>query len=277
MKRNSIKRSIRQILAITEKEISLQLRVKANFFSRIFEPVLQLVIFFFLFGFIFTVGSSGSTIGYWNRNNFVLFLILAFCIQFSKSIISKYRITLMVEKYWKTLSAIMIAPVNRFTLLVGTLISELAVISIPLCVLLIIAWIFYPISFFYIFLSLIILFSIFITFSSIGLIIGVLGMSHEEYIPYLQIILRFAFLLSCTNYPKEIFPGIIQDIVLLNPFYYMFDLLRLTWYLGINYEVAISHITPLHIIITMSVSIISPIISLYLFDKIYKKYGITGY
>jgi len=275
-KKKSVKRSLRQIIAIVEKEVFLALRVKATFFFRFLNPMIQLILFIFIFGIIFNI-KSGYSIGYWNGSNFVLFLLLAYIVQFSKAINVKYRNSFVNEKYWKTLSAIMVAPVNRFTLLIGILVSQLILISVPLIFLFILALILYPISILFILLVFLIFISIFLTFAGIGLIIGVFGISYEELEPYANLILRFLFLFSCANYPKELFPPIIQSFIVINPFYYMFDLLRLTWYMGINYEEAISHITVIHIVMVLLLTILIPIIALVLFERIYKKYGITGY
>lgn len=276
LRKDSVKRSLRQIQAIVEKELFLNLRVKSNFLFRYLNPFIQLILFIFIFGVIFSI-KTDYQIGYWNGENFILFLLLAFCVQFSKSIIDKYRYIFSTEKYWKTLSATMIAPINRFTLLIGILLSDLAIISLPLITLFIIALILYPISLIFLFIVFLIFVSIFLTFASIGLIIGVFAISYEELEPYANVSLRFLFLLSCTNYPKELFPPIVQYFIILNPFYYMFDLLRLSWYLGINYDVAISNITLIHLVVLFLMTLLTPAIALILFEKIYNKYGITGY
>lgn len=272
----SIKKSIIQITALTEKNLALELRFKANFMFRFLNPLIQLFIFFFLFGAIFSL-NSGFNLGYWTSSNYITFLCLAYCVQFSKSITQKYNQLFTVEKYWKTLSALMVAPMNRFTLLFSVLISELLISSIPIVILVIIAWIFSPISIFFVFLSLLVLISIFLIFGGMGLLIGVFTISHENYVHYSFIFLRFIFLLSCINYPKEIFPEFIQFFIILNPLYYIFDLLRLTWNLGIDFSSTVMLITPLHIVVIIIATLLIPLISIKLFDKIYKKYGITGY
>ena len=276
IKKKSIRRYVRQIFAIVEKDISLELRIKTNLISRIVNPAIQLFLYLFLFGIIFNVRTDYK-LGYWDNNNYILFLLLAYTVNFSRGIMNKYNLSFRRDKYWKTLSAIMVAPVNKFTLLLGELAAEMIMMSVPIIIILVIAYILFPISLLYLFLTLLILFAIFLTFASIGLIIGVLRISREQYVSYITFILRFVFLFGCIFYPINIFPEFIQIFVLLNPFYYFFDLLRLTWYLGINYDVANSLITIQHIIIVLLITAISPIISIYLFDKVYKKYGITGY
>ena len=271
-----IKRYIRQIVAFIEQNIFHELRVKSRFILRFLNPIIQLIILIFIFGLIFDI-KKGFSLGYWDSSNYLLFLLLAFCIQFSKSIINRFNQVFGQEKYMKTLSAIMIAPVHRFTLLIGILVSEIVMNSIPVVILIIIAYILYPISIIYIFLVLLLFFSIFLIFGSIGLLIGVFQISFEEFVPYSHLTLRILFLFSCINYPKELFPSIIQNIIILNPFYYIFDTLRLVWLLGIDYDKAIVLITPIHISMIILLTILSPIISIVIFERVYKKFGITGY
>lgn len=173
-------------MTIVEKNIFLELRYKSYLITRFINPLIQLFVFIFVFGLIFNI-KEGYSLGYWNSKNYLLFLFIAFAIHFSRSITNKYVNLLLNEKYWKTLSAIMIAPVNRFILLFGILISELLIISVPLIIVLIIAFILYPISLFYIILIIIIFLSIFLIFASIGLAISAFSISSEEYVPYLLI------------------------------------------------------------------------------------------
>ena len=229
----------------------------------------------FLFGAIFNV--SNINYGYWNAGNYTLFLLIAYSIQYSKSITTVYEKLFKREKYWKTISGVLSAPVNIYILLLGTLIAEVILNSLPLIFLLVLAYFLYPINLFSLFLFIFLIFSIFIIFGAIGLIVGVFRLSYEEFNPYISLFLRFVFLLSCLNYPILIFPEFIQVFVLLNPLYYIFDLLRIIWLSGFNPTLALSYLSTIHIIITILVTIISPIISVILFNKIYDKYGITGY
>ena len=274
--KKSIKRYFRQIKAIAEKNIFLELRVKTELITRFLNPLVQLLVLIFIFGLIFNMNSS-LNIGYWNANNYTLFLIIAFCIQFSKPVTQRYVYLFSMEKYWKTLSATLVAPVNKLTLLTGILLSEFILISIPIMFLFILALILYPINLLFFLLVLVVFFSIYLTLSSIGLIISAFGISNEKYVPIMYMCLLIIFIFSCANYPKEIFPEFIQFFIVLNPFYYLFDLLRLVWYLGIDFNVAIKLITYVHIIIVLLFTSLTPIISIKLFNSVFKKHGIAGY
>ena len=66
-------------------------------------------------------------------------------------------------------------------------------------------------------------------------------------------------------------------VILLNPLYYYFELLRLSWWAGINYEEAIRYITLNHILFVLVCTITTPLLGSHLFLTIYKKYGVSGY
>ncbi|MFW9973004.1 MAG: ABC transporter permease [Candidatus Odinarchaeota archaeon] len=275
-KKRSIKKATRQLVTIVEKNVALDMVVKARFISIFLNPFIQLILYLVIFRVMFNIDINYE-FGYWNFSNYLLFLLLSFCVQFSTPILDKYRQLFFDEKYWKTLSAIMIAPLNQITLLLGVLASVLAIMAIPFVITYMIALIMFPIPLEFIFLNILVFFLIFIVFASIGLIIGAFSISREGLVYYSSIFLRILLIFSCIYYPVQFFPEIFQFFIKLNPLYYAFDLLRLTWYMGINYEIAFANISLIHILSILSLSIISPIVSIYLFKIIYKKYGIKGY
>jgi len=276
LKKFSFKKFTRQTLAIVEKEIYLRFRYKATVISQVLNPLIQILTLIFIFGIIFNI-QAGYSLGYWNANNYVLFILIAFCLQIFRPITEKYFQLFIVEKYWKTLSATLIAPINKFSLLLGELISWVVLNSVGFIVVFVIALIFFPIPIFYFLLFLLAFICIWISFASIGLLMGVFGISNENFGNYFSIILRFLFLFTCINYPKEVFPQIIQFFILLNPLYYLVDLLRLIWYYGLNPTIAIAFITPVHIITFILSTILLPIVSIAFFEYVYKRYGIAGY
>ena len=276
LRKISFKKITRQTLAIVEKELYLKFRYKSIIVSQILNPLIQILILIFLFGIVFNI-QAGYSLGYWNANNYVLFILIAFCLQIFRPITEKYFQLFVVEKYWKTLSATLIAPVNKFSLLLGQLISWVVINSVGFVVVFVIALILFPINIFYFLLFLLAFICIWISFASIGLLMGVFGISNENFGNSFSIILRFLFLFTCINYPKEVFPEIIQFFILLNPFYYIVDLLRLIWYYGLNPTITMPFITPIHIIIFILSTILLPIVSIAIFEYVYKRYGIAGY
>lgn len=271
-----VKRITNQTIALIEKNLLNELRYRVAFLTRFINPLVQIIILFFIFGVIFDV-SENLELGYWNTNNFTLFLILGFIFQYMRQILDRYLLLFRIEKYWKTLPALMIAPLNRFVLLLGILFTELIILSVPILSLLIIAYIFYPINLFIVFLFMVVLFSFALICGCFGLMLGVFEISNENYSNSLSILLKSLFWLSCATYPIYIFPEFIQFLIKLNPFYYFFDLLRLIWYSGVDLQITLSNLTAFHIITVIVFISLLPIISVSLFNKFYKKYGISGY
>ena len=139
----------------------------------------------------------------------------------------------------------------------------------------IICYIVYPISLLTVLSVILIFFLIALIFSAIGLFLGVFAITNENIWKILGFILNFIILLSCITYPYEIFPSFIQQIINLNPLYYLFDLLRFVW---IEDHLLISILThPIDIMILFTLAIALPLISVYIFNTVYQKYGIVGY
>jgi len=274
--KKSLRTNIKQINALVERNIYLELRFKLSLFTRYFAPFVQILMPLIMFNVIFMIREDYQ-FGYWTGLNFILFLFIAFCVQFLRKIAIKFQSLFNREKYWKTLQALMVAPVNRYVLLFGFLISELILVSIPFVFFFILAYILFPIYISYLFLVLVGFLSLAIIFGCIGLIMGILVITKEGIYSVVSFGLTILFWLSCISYPLQIFPEIIQVIILLNPIYYFIDIIRIFWLMGLDYNLAITFLTPIHIIIVVGSTIILPIISVYLFNTFYDKFGISGY
>jgi len=274
--RKSVRRNITQTSALIERNIFFEMRFKLVLFTSFLNPFIQILMPLIIFGAIFSI-SENYTFGYWAGENYLLFLLIAFCVQFLRRIVENFRQLFFREKFWKTLQALMVAPINRYVLLFGILISEMILISIPFIIFLIIALIIFPISILNLLIVLVLFFCLSIFFGSLGLIVGVLVVTKEGLYRIFKLGLSFLYWLSCVSYPLQIFPEIIQNIILLNPLYYFIDLIRLIWMMGIDYNLAISFLSPLHIFIVAIFTILLPILSVALFNVFYKKFGITGY
>ena len=274
--RKSVRRNITQTAALIERNIFFELRFKLVLFTSFLNPFIRILMPLIIFGAIFSI-SEGFSFGYWTGENYVLFLLIAFCVQFLRRIVENFRQLFFREKFWKTLQALMVAPINRYVLLFGILISEMILISIPFAVFLIIALIIFPISILNLLIVLVLFICLAIFFGSIGLIVAVLVVTKEGVYRIFKLGLTFLIWLSCISYPLQIFPEIIQNLILLNPLYYFIDLIRLIWLMGIDFNLAISFLSPLHIIVVSIFTILLPIFSVVLFNVFYKKFGITGY
>ncbi len=169
----------------------------------------------------------------------------------------------------------MIAPFNKVHLLFGVFFSHLIIIAIPFVVLFVLTYLISPIGVFTILFIIGIYLLIDLIFSGIGLFLGVFAISKENYWRIFSIGFQIVFYVSCVIYPFEIFPQEIQPIIQLNPFYHIFDLLRVTL-LEDNAILTIKNY-PFQLVILIGTAIIVPLIGIYIFNKVYNKFGIVGY
>lgn len=268
----TIKDNLSQILAMTEKNIKLSLRYKLGL---VLGYINQIIAIFMPLIIMQNIFPTRPNLGFWTSGNFILYQFIAHNISHISGITGRFPGQFRAEKFWKTLPALIVGPFNRFNLLFGIFFSHLIMVSIPFSIFFIWGIIVEPISITTILFILSTYFLIALIFSGIGLIFGIFAISNENIWQILSFLLMFVFWLSCISYPFEIFPKFIQDIVNLNPFYYIFDFLRITW-INDNVFLTISSF-PFHFITLITTSIVLPFIGVYAFNLVYKKYGITGY
>ena len=252
--------------------MKIQLRFKFNLIYSIFSPFLPIFMSLIVLMRFFV---ADVTLGQWNDTNYLVFLFTAFNIELLRRIIQDFPDDFRLEKYWKTLPALMIAPFNKVYLLFGVFFSHLIIIAIPFVVLFVLTYLISPIALLTILLIIGIYLLIDLIFSGIGLFLGVFAISKENYWRIFAIGIQIVFYASCVIYPFEIFPQEIKPILQLNPFYHIFDLLRITW-LEDN-AILISTNYPFQFIILIGTAIIVPLIGIYIFNKVYNKFGIVGY
>ena len=270
--RQFIRRQALQIFALVEKNLRLSLRFKFNVVISFLMPIITIAMPLIILGKFFTLNTE---FGPWNESNYMVFQFMAYQILIIKALINAFPAEFLREKYWKTIPAIIIAPLNRYNLLFGIFFSHIILISIPLIIFFVLCWIVFPISFLTIISIILLLLFIALIFSSIGLIIGAFAISNENIWKILGFGISMVFWLSCLTYPFEIFPSEIQLLINLNPLYYIFDILRTTW-IENNIILSIS-LHPVNFLILVLTVVIFPIISVYIFKMVYKKFGIVGY
>jgi ABC-type polysaccharide/polyol phosphate export permease len=270
--KNTVKHNVSQVLALTEKNIRLQTRFRFQLIFAFINPIVTILMPLIIFNKLF---SFNDYFGPWTPQNYVVFLLSSYNLSLLRQTIGSFPQELRREKFWKTLPALIIAPFNRFDLLFGIFFSHIILISIPFTLFFILTIIFYPISFFTILFVLLIYLLIALIFSGVGLLIGVFAISNENIWRFLGFSLNLIFWASCISYPFAVFPEPVQSIISLNPLYYMFTFLRMAW-IQDNVFLTIADYTP-HFLILLIVAFILPIIAVYIFNKVFRKYGISGY
>jgi len=276
LKREHLKTNIIQIYSLTVKDLKLKTRYKLEFLVEFLAPLLSLFFPYIIFNTLFNI-EEGIFGTYYSRENFLLFVLLGYCISTLIFLLWNYKDLFYDEKTWKTLNAVIVAPVNQFNILFSYFLSGLISKSLPLIFIIVICYVLFPIPIPYLILVILVLICISITFAGMGFILGIFEIVNEDISASLAVGISLISLVSCVFYPIEIFPEQLHFFIKLNPLYYYFDLLRLTWWAGIEYREAISYITIYHILIVGIFTIITPILASYLFLRIYNKYGISGY
>jgi len=258
-----IKKNLTQIIALTEKNVKLNLRFKVNFIISLLTPIITIAMPLIIMNRFFP------------EIELIVYQFIAYKIFLMRGIITEFPVQLRFEKYWKTLPILMVGPFHRLNLLFGIFLSRILLILIPFSVLFIITFIQAPILITTVIFIIAIYFLIAIIFSGIGLIFGIFAVSRENFLQPLLFAFNILFWLSCLTYPYEIFPSFVQNFINLNPLYYIFDFLRFLW-LENNVIITIStHFY--HFSFLISLAIIIPLLGVYIFNIIYKKYGIVGY
>ena len=272
-KLNIIKDNLSQILALTEKNIKLSLRYKLGLVLGYINQIIAIFMPLIIMQNIFNL--RDTPIGFWTAGNFILYQFTAHNISHMSSITGRFPGQFRAEKFWKTLPALIVGPFNRFNLLFGIFFSHIVMIFIPFSIFFVWGIYIEPISISTVLFVLVLYFLIALIFSGVGLIFGIFAISNENVWQVLSFLLMFVFWFSCISYPFELFPKFIQDIINLNPLYYIFDFLRITWIQNDVIMTISSYY--FHFLTLIITSIVLPFIGVFLFNLVYKKYGITGY
>ena len=268
----SVKEDFSQIFAIAGKNVKMTLRFKLNLILSLLNPLLGIVMPLIILGTLFTFTEN---FGPWNKENFVVYQFTTYQIMLIFQIVSRFQTSIALEKGLNTLTMILLAPFKKINLLFGIFLSHLALISIPFVTFFIICYFFYPVSIFTVFFVLFVFFLLALFFSGIGLVFGVFVIAKQRLVNLLNYPITLLLMFSCISLPFQFFPENFQFIVKLNPFYYLFNIIRLIW---IEDNIIISLSSHLgYFIIVFLVAVISPIFGLKFFNYVYEKYGIAVY
>lgn len=261
-----------QNIAIIEKNLASSLRFKFNLILSFISPIISIILPMIIMGKFY---SYNVEFGPWTATNYLVYQYIAVKLGLIRGLIGRFPNEFRQEKYWETLPAMMIAPFNRFNLLIAIFMTHIILDSIPFAFIFILCYMYYQISLFTIIFLIFLYFLICLIYSGLGLIIGIFAISKENYFAIFNFAFNIFFIFSCITFPYEIFPSMIQSVVNLNPLYYIFDFLRLSWIENDFLYSISSHSFDFFIILFGAISL--PVISIQIFNITYKKYGIVGY
>jgi len=270
-----LKENFYQIEALVIKDLKLQSRFKFKFIFTVVAPFTTFLVPLLVFRTLFKAIGDES-FGIWTPENYILFILTGIFITMLIRLLPAYGKSLLKEKYWKTLPGLFMCPMNIYNLLISKLISELVVFFLPLIIIIIMCFIIAEATLMTIIFVIIIYIVAAVFMASIGLTIGAFRMSLEGGYSVFFNITNFFLIFSCYKYPREFFPEIFNYLIVWNPFYYYWDLIRVILVFGIENVIFNSYYTT-HFVIVFTLSLIGPVLSVTFFNYVYKKYGIVGY
>ena len=260
----------KEIEAITRKELLLYLRFKLSYFFIAFvNPLLELIPFGIIYYGFLTYSGATSFAGI-DKANYLVFLIFGVLAHaFFNTGLHIFSAKFTEEKYWKTLEAIFIAPINYLSLIIGVGLSEIIRLAPTILLFFAIASFFFFPNIEIIIISLLSIFLIFLLCLSVGLIYGSIVVGNENFRPALSYLFTGWSLASCFFYPIGIIPEMFRPIILANPVYHGVNIMRNAWM-----HLPIDYFSLAYLAIT---ALVLPIIAVYIFRFCWKRLYITGY
>jgi len=215
------------IFTLTKINIRIALRFKR---SLIKTYIIPLIIVFLSSLILIPILNLIPQFGPWNKRNFLLIPFINCNVVLLQIIIINIPVQFNTKEHHELISTLMNSSFNRFNLFYGIILSHLIIISIPFTIFLVLCYIYYPLSLITLISILGLFLAIYIIFIGFGLITGVLEIHNKKRGIIITVCINvfiFASLISGGCF--ELFPDFIQIFIILNPLYYVFDLLYLIW------------------------------------------------
>ncbi len=268
-------------LAIAEKELKLALRFKITFLTSSFvQPLVKIVPFALVYYGFFAFG-GGTEIGVVSGSNFFIFLVLGLIADmFFEMGYGAFTMRFLNEKYWDTIEAVLMAPINKMSLISGVGLAELVSFA-PAFILFIGTVLFIhiiPVNIL-VFVFCVLLLALLISLS-LGLIASCAVLFNENFMPFFSYFRMAIVFLSCFYYPIDVLvfkaAGYNVDLrllALLNPFYQANFLIKEAW---LNPLFSLSDsIFPFAYLLFFA--LVMPLAAIFIFNKLWRILGIQGY
>ncbi len=276
-----MRKFVNESLALAEKELKLALRFKFSFFTSGFvQPLLKIVPFALVYYGFFAFG-GGQDIGVVTGANFFIFLVLGLIADmFFEMGFSAFTTRFLNEKYWDTIEGILMAPLNKISLISGVGLAELIAFAPALALFFSIVFIIHAVSInIIVFVLCVLLLALFISLS-LGLIASCAVLFNENFVPFFSYLRMGLVFISCFYYPIDVllfetmgYTVDLRILALLNPFYQANFLIKEAW-LNPGFVLA-DGIFPFAYLILFA--LITPLFAIFMFNKLWRILGIQGY
>ncbi len=265
---------LNDVLAIAEKEIKLSLRFKIAFFmGSLIEPAVRIAPFLLIYFGFFMVGVE--SFGWVTQSNFIVFLTLGMLTDvFLVAGFNRLYTRFMEEKYWQTIEAMLLAPINKLSLLGGYALSMLVSLFPSVLLFLGVSYVLMPTPLPNLILSMLVVGMVLSMSLGIGLVHASSALFNENFSPIFRYGKVGLVFISCFYYPITIFEetpiiAFLKPLVLLNPFYQAIFAIRSAWIFGRVEWASIAYI--------VAFAAIMPLIAVFVFNKLWKRLNIQGY
>jgi ABC-2 type transport system permease protein len=276
-----IKRIVKDGLTIAEKELKLEMRFKVYFFTSSFiGPLLRLIPFILVYYGFFVFSNSSRLAGGISSKNFAVFLLMGTLVDifFTTGYIS-FGTKFMREKFWQTIDGLLIAPINKFSLILGVGICEFVILLPATLFFIAIAVMLMPVGIIRIAIVMFILLLVLLISLSMGLIAGCADLFNENLKPFFDYFRLAVVFFSCFYYPIQFLPKSFWFLTTINPLFHAASIARNVWFYGTIPKLAwLKHIFPVEPMAYLLVfAVVSPIVGIFVFRKLWRWLGIQGY
>lgn len=272
MKSRPIHDKIKIVSAHIIKNFRNAWRFRTAGLNTIFNPFFSMFTFLITYSAVF-VSSNVDDLGFVQKSNYVLYVLTGFVV-YSSFRLTWGRTSLIGEKMMLTLEGNLLAPGNRLYFMIGK--SFEAFLEIFFVLILSAFAIFFlkpQINLINLALGILAILCVIIIFISLDFIVSAIGIAQEG-ISYLlsTYIPKIIMLISCIYYPIEVIPRIFQPIVYINPIYYAVNFFR-AGFMPAHFPLG----TVGPIIYLIVLALITPILSIKIFEWVLRRWGIRGY
>lgn len=266
-----IKNKIKTIKAYVVKDLKLSFRFRMSLVNKFFAPILTMLSFMVTYSAIF-FSTSTDDLGFVDRGNYVIYLLTGF-LAYSVFRLAWGITSLRSEVGSYTLFGIMLAPGSRAYILAGKAVRALVEILISVggfgAMLLFLRPNIYWSN---LMVGIVAVAALFIIFICLDFIVTAIDLVNPGLAGVITSYVPKGFLLiGCAYFPVDVIPEIFRPLVYINPLYHAVNLFRSGF---MTADLRFGMVTPLIYLLVLAA--IMPIISIYIFELVFKKWHVRG-
>lgn len=264
---------IRTVKAYAVKDLKNTFRFKLAIFNFILAPFLTMFSFLITYSAVF-FGAKTDDLGFVQKENYVIYLLTGFLV-YSCFRLAWGRTNLIGEKVMQTLDGMLLAPSSRLYILMGKAVQSFVEIFIVVFAFVVMVFLLQPPTIYWknLIIGSVAVIFVFIIFLSLDFIVTAIGLAQEGIASFITTYVPKGFLLvGCVYYPVDIIPKFARPLVYLNPLYHGVDLFR-SGFMQADLRFGLE-IPFLYLLI---LAVVLPIISVFVFEYVLKRWGIRGY